>query len=382
MTLPAWATYPGLGAPDCVTCCTKADEGCGCVANVSTVFTLGDGSYADAVAALRSYGPSSVGVTSNCIGWFARNGAAVQSGMSATQIANVLTMVPGVNSTDFFCGLTLKAGSTIAFTRSAGSGSGDWLVVSCDNTVLFGSGSVAAGTTDVWTPSPPLLDGEYILILTFPLGSLDWTIEPSDTMWVNPIVGFWDDAGTPRELEACPHLFLPPLTEFNDDWYADLTSAQSAIDDETSNCVGYAPDASSYVTFTATDGGSSLSLDGVTGLSQPRFEAWGSVNVIGGETISVAFSVAASIGVTSASAFIYDQGGNLVETLTGGSPLVSGAIPFSGRYTIKVVASSNNPLASLSVADFDITSSGDITVNTVQALYDIGLVCPARLDCS
>lgn len=229
--------------------------------------------------------------------------------------------------------------------------------------------------------------GQYFLeLIAFasgePMTSATFSVTADHTMLVLPVVGKWDDSGTTREVEACPRLQLPPLVEISDTWYADQTAAQAALDDEVSNCVGYAADPASYVSFAATDGGSSLTLAGVTGASQPEFAAWGSINAADGATLSIAFTVAASAGTPSGQASIYDRLGGLVETLSGASPLVSSALAYPGRYIIKVMAASNNPAAALTTASFVITSSGAMTVNPVQALYDAGLICPARLECT
>jgi len=205
----------------------------------------------------------------------------------------------------------------------------------------------------------------------------------SANMVIAPAVALWDDSGTTRELEACPKMLLPPLTESTGDWYADCATAATvmASSNDVSNCVGYnEQDLTPFPgTFTATDGGTSLALNYASSLN-PFLGAgpcWGSINAASGQTITITLTG----DFTGVSADIYDDTGTLVESLpSGAGPLVSSALPYTGRYTIKITLgggfSSVNGGAT-------ITSSGTMSVNQIQALYATTplLDCPARLNC-
>jgi hypothetical protein len=287
-----------------------------------------------------------------------------------------------------YSSLNLKAGSTLTidFSYSATGGAGFQLAAFTLYTCLgaeVDSGVDTTNFTGTWTVSIPA-DGVYVLELGF-LGHPDGTAVTStvtnssdDTMTANPIIALWDDSGTTRQLWACPKLLLPPLTESTGDWYADETEAQAAIDDYTSNCVGYIESLTNITTFTATDGGTSLTLAAVLTVGATSAPAmWGGVNAVGGQTITI--TATAGTGTPSLSAFIYDDTGTLVEASGSvASPWVSSALPYTGRYTIKVTTSSTLATVALAAA---ITSSGALSVNQVQARYDIGLECSANLDC-
>lgn len=326
------------------------------------------------------------GIMANCIAWFERNGTAPQVGQDTTFDGTTLVVTVGGSNTSVnaFIYVTLKAGCSLTLSLAAGDSSKGWNIFACDNIfVPVGSGILDEGDSFVFTPTPAFEDKSYILWLITGGNVVPWTVTCSDTWLVNPLMVQWDDGGTRRNLEACPHLLLPILTEVNGAWYVSEAAAQAALDDEVSNCVGYAPDPSTYSTFTATEvAGVSLTLSGTTGASQPSFTAWGSVNAEVGETLNIAFTVAASGGTETGMAEIYSVEGILLETLTGATPLVSSALPYSARFIVKIVGQSDDPTASLSTASFEITSSGTITINPVEALYDIGMECPKRLACA
>jgi len=226
--------------------------------------------------------------------------------------------------------------------------------------------------------------GTYYVILwqgsltPAPYNSLVLTCD--QTTVFNPVVALWDDSGTTRQLEACPKMLLPPLTESTGDWYADATEAQDAIDDRTSNCVGYTdatvnpPD--TFV-FTATDGGDNLEFSfqwSFSAGSSPNL--WGSVNAIAGQTLSFSYASGA-YGLFT----IFDYDGNVVEFLGDTTtPLISAPLPYTGRYTVRGSVNDGVP-SPPPIFTILITSSGALSVNPIQALYDAGLNCPGRLDC-
>ncbi len=220
--------------------------------------------------------------------------------------------------------------------------------------------------------------GTYIFFFTFGFGinnsTCTLTVDSSLDMVVNPIIIAWDDSGTTRSLWACPKLMIPPTGP----WYANSSDAATAISTLTSNCVGYIESLTNITTFTATDGGTSLTLAVVLtagATSEPVM--WGGVNAVDGETITI--TATAGAGTPSLSASIYDDTGGLVEASgVVASPWTSSTLPYKGRYTIKVTTTSTLSTVALAAA---ITSSGTLSVNPIQALYDVGLDCPARLDC-
>ncbi len=246
--------------------------------------------------------------------------------------------------------------------------------------------------------------GEYILVLIS--GGLpapivaSFSIVADDTMVVNPVSVAYDDSGTTRFIEACPKLLIPFGTEASGDWYADSTAAQDAIDAGASNCVGfelvglYVPGTN----FVATDGGSSLNIFGDIATADAGNNVMvGCVNAEKGETISIAYSITASgyFAVSSdiVAINVYDQDGvlfnqqfALFDASTGGTSgtFVTPSLPAAGKYTVLCSRShlSGATGAGTVQDDFTITSSGALTVNPLQALFDRGVACPARLDCS
>lgn len=233
----------------------------------------------------------------------------------------------------------------------------------------------------------PLPAGTYYLRINYraiaasPLsGNVNCTITSTSDFVVNPVVALYDDLGTERKLEVEPKLHLPIRTEATGDWYASESAAQTVLDDplQVSNCVGYYESDTLTLSFTAIDGGSTLDLNltllvpaGAPG------RVWGSVNAVQGQTVTITNSV--GTGTPSVNVQIYDYNGVEVENSGAtASPWVSSSLPYTGRYIIKVAPTSS---AASSTHNVSISSSGTMTVNRIQALYNTGLDCPARLDC-
>lgn len=206
-----------------------------------------------------------------------------------------------------------------------------------------------------------------------------FTIAPSvNPMTVNPVIALWDDSGTTRKLWACPKLLLPPLTESTGTWYASCADAATAITDQVSNCMGYIGNPGDW-TFSATDGGTSLTLDGGAAVGTPSgFDVWGGINGVAAATISI--SLSATVGGGAGSAFftlnLYDDTGTLIATSATSS--LSHALPYTGRYTVEA-ACSIGPPNWIDTASASIT--GIASVNPIQARYDLGLTCAGTLDC-
>lgn len=259
------------------------------------------------------------------------------------------------------------------------------LLYSCDDGGTEIDSDLVSGATGTATLNIPAA-GTYYVQVRFEVESASpplningtCTIESSTDCVFNPVIAKWDDGGTTRNLWACPKLLLPPLTEDTGTWYADATAAADAITNLTSNCVGCIESLTNVSSFTATDGGTSLDLANTLtagAMTSPRM--WGGLNVEDTKTLTVTATVGA--GTASLNANIYDDTGTLVEASgTVSSPWTSAAVGYTGRYTVSVAVTSSSNTTSMSAA---ITSSGTISVNPAQALYDIGLTCPARLDC-
>lgn len=229
-------------------------------------------------------------------------------------------------------------------------------------------------------------DGEYILIVennTEEGGLLATTMLYSvtcdDVFTVNPVVVEWDDSGTTRQLEACPKMLLPLSTEVSGNWYADCASAAAVLSNPlmVSNCIGYLNNFwDSSDTFTATDLGTSLLFSYSSAFDFSSFgNCAASVNLDAGATVTLTWASAFALG----SLVIRDYSGLTVFSSTAGTPITSIALPYTGRYFI-ICQTSLGP-GGISSADMTIATSGSMSVNQIQALYDVGLDCPARLNC-
>lgn len=293
---------------------------------------------------------------------------------SATQFVTAMDINYG--NAGIWCSITVGAGTDLAI---GWSGTIDTMDVPSANAILFtcdtgvsvmedfGSGN--SGTLNLNSIS----EGTYILLLNFggpaTNANVTFTVDASATMVVNPVIALWDDGGTTRQLEACPKTNIPDsFGEGN--WYADETEAQTAIDTETSNCIAYCR---IFDTFEATDTGTSLILAGARP-SGAGLTCWASISLATSGTITATYSNA--LGGFFA---VYESdGATLVASFTGAGPHTTGTVP-PGKYYVNTTQLANmaNP-----AGDVIITSSVAFTVNPIQALYDVGLSCPAMLDCT
>lgn len=394
MTAPWWQTNPPSAAAPCLPCCAEAPGGCPCALLIPPFAAP----YADYATAEDALDGTNLYEVATCYGYFIGNLSVEYStftiDVSTANQAGVVADASVGLGFDVWLGLTLAAGATLSIpyvmtiTGVPLTYLATFTLYDCSgNVVDTDSDTTASGTLSLSATD----EGIYYLKLSFvggtatPGGSLGITatVSSSVDMIVNPVIAQWDDSGTTRNLWACPKLLLPPLTEFTGDWYADCAAAASVITDQVSNCVGYTESAVIGAGFTATDGGTSLTLAELFGLPASSTDAmWGCVNVEAGETIT--FTGTTDGGSPDVFADIYDDAGVLVDSVGsggGGSPVTSIAMPYTGRYTIRtylVVPPPGSPFTSASVA---ITSSGAMSVNEIQALYDDSLTCPNRLDC-
>lgn len=207
---------------------------------------------------------------------------------------------------------------------------------------------------------------------------------------------------------TCPptdRMLLPPLTEDTGIWYASESDAQDAIDNQTSNCIGYTeipPSDYDSLVFSATDGGTTLNLaaDGTDsdGLDPGAVGMWASITLSSSGTISLAWDYSSTGTSTPNNGQIrfsvYDSSGTLVETMqdnaitsdSDSGTFTTASTQPAGRYILLVSAESrydvnvpDDPEATVGF-DGDITSTSSFSVNQITALWDDGgnVAC---LDC-
>lgn len=177
-----------------------------------------------------------------------------------------------------------------------------------------------------------------------------------------------------------PYLELPIGTEDTGDWYADLTAAQDAINDQTSDCAGYTDVA--FDTFTVTNSTNALTMAETTTFPV-IVGVWGCFNSVSGDVIEVAFTATATTGTPVIIVTIYDDAWTEIwtdgDTATSGV-LTSSALPATGKYYIHCTCASDFLGADLD-AEYTVSSGGTMTVNTIVALYDTGGASPSCLYC-
>ena len=183
------------------------------------------------------------------------------------------------------------------------------------------------------------------------------------------------------------------FSPFGTPTYANTGAADSAFGTYVSNCVGVMtnnPAAYTARTFTATDGGSSLTLAAFLATSMGDFgllltSMIGSVNLAVGDILTISQIISGSGGTgTNASATLVDEEGNIIEVVsnTTGADLVFSAAPFTGNYVVILTGGQEfPPLYGDVTVNFVLTSSGTMTVNPVAALVDSGTGCPYVYDC-
>lgn len=267
----------------------------------------------------------------------------------------------------------------------------------CPNT---GSGFDDSSTTEDYSTSGSGTytvpqDGIYVVEFTGGFNAEDYdditavsasvTLADSDGIVVLPVIALWDDSGTTRQLEACPKLYLPPLTESTGDWYASCADAATVLADSqvVASCIFYLLTSGFTNTLTASGGSSpSASLDTNDPSVTSHLQGYFSVNAESGETISLDWT-----GPPRARLIIYDYTGtSIYDSGSGGStssPITSSALPYTGRYIvlIDVFQTIFDPPTVHQVATGTLSSSGTMSTNEIQALYDVGLTCSGRLNC-
>lgn len=364
-------------APSCLPCCTPAPADCSCALLIPPLASP----YADYATAETAVDPASF-IVADCLAYNERD-ITDKTSYSASFDGTTLTIDGTWSSPVFgflnFFSFSAKSGATISFNSTAGD-LADWAIYKCDGTAIDG----ARGATMPITSDPLPDDGEYFAFFdpkdsggVTGFTSATLTMTSSDVWTINPVIALWDDSGTTRSLWACPKLLLPPLTESTGDWYADATAAATAISTLTNGCKGYIESTTNVSSFSAS-GTTSLTLaETLTAGAMSCPTVWGGINAVDAATITSTITVGA--GTAGQTVTIYDDTGTQVETSGATtSPWTSAALPYTGRYTVKIAMTSSGNTTSMSAA---ITSSGTMSVNTVQARYDLGLVCAATDDC-
>jgi hypothetical protein len=205
---------------------------------------------------------------------------------------------------------------------------------------------------------------------------IDSTLTFDKVVTVNPAIVSWDDSGTTRKLWACPRMIIP--TTFGNSWYASEADALAVLNNplKVSGCVGYFENNffCPSTGFTATGGGSfSCTVSGMTVCPNTGY-IWCSFNGVKNATITMTASPATFVNIS-----IYDFSGNSLESESSATnSITSGALPYTGQYTIQFLAAASSGVTSITIT---ITSSNTMSTNLIQALYDVDLDCPARLDC-
>jgi hypothetical protein len=404
----------------CLPCCAAAPTGCSCALEIPP-FASPYADYATAETAIADQ-------TSNCIGYVVYTPAGDPDNVfTAAFDGTTLELdgttdgngaLPGTRAIDTFADVSLLSGGVLSVAYAITTDGTDYeatieLLDCADGTVLDSdTASTATGTLTVTAPA----DGEYVLRIQnrAGVGAIDanYITATNDvtcdlTYWVNPVIAIWDDSGTTRSFWACPKFLLPPGTESSGDWYVDETEAQGVIDDFTNGCTAYTTaTAASYSAYSySVTGTTSLSMSGsetsVIGLDPGVLNVLGCFNAVAGDDLTVAWTYsstgddpAPSPGILSVGVFYYDESGTQqsvlditenpdVDSDSGSSS--TGALPFTGKYYVALYAQSRRILdpweSETTAATVGITSDGDMSVNTIQALYDLSLSCPARLDC-
>lgn len=399
-----WKTYAGLTPAGCLPCGSPAPTpvACACALligkdNPFTVPATPYDSYSDAAAAIAAY-------VGDCYAFIDSFGGAVtvNSVTADVSVANEITVTgdEDTNGVTLWVSISVDTGATLTIpwsgtfaTAPIGFSGGFADLYDCS------SGSLVASDTDFFVTSGTLvLTGfpagvYYLKVYTNSLAGLplnataSFRITSNVSMVANPVIALWDDSGTTRQLEACPKMLIPPLTESTGTWYADATEAASAISGSVSNCVGYIEEAHGGGSgfFTATDGGTDLRLNGNgDGSSTPTLNQWGSINLGSGDVLTVTFTdgMGPFPGSVSTTFDLYDYTGTLVQTIgPGASPLAFSAAPYEGRYIVHTSSVASGVGVTYAACNALFTSSGTLSVNQIQALYDVGLTCPARDDC-
>lgn len=380
-----WKNYSGLVPAGCLPCCAGGGPPppteCACAllipfdpSNITPSTPYSD--YATAASAIADY-------VYDCILYANGNPSSVTVDTSiADEITALVSTSTGVGAQEDFICLNLYSGEslTIDYDLTTSETDGDFFaaIYDCTGTqISFDrvTDGPLTGTLDLGTVPADGIYKVYVTTNEF-IGTSSFELVFNSTgIFANPVIALWDDSGTTRQLEACPKLYLPILTESTGDWMSDCSNSQNLITTQVIDCLAY-----SEVTplITSSASGTAPFVVAQT-LNSSAFIPWASFNGVVGDVWTFAFTRSAG-PVFVYMAVIHDYTGTVVETLSSGSsPLVSSSLPYTGRYIVRMfmVGSGGTGIDST----VSVSSSGTLEVNPVQVLYDVGLDCPARLSC-
>lgn len=393
----------------CVCCAAPGD--CACALPIPTI---GDpySDYATAEAAISDY-------TADCVGFSLYETSSFSADTSiANQLGTSASAAIAINLITLQFSITVSTSSlSIPFS------------VTTDGTIIevgafiYDCATLSEVASDTSTSNSGTLtlsgipEGTYRLQLAVTLDpfssytnlSATFTATCSGVMAVNPVIALWDDSGTTRELEACPKMIIPlQFSPFGaaGNWYSDETDAQAAIDGawpdwEAVECKGWALASDPGLTGSFSAGVFTGSIPCIGGGGGDLYY---SVNLIGGETVSISsqFSINGSgdcnvppddtdCSYADAVFLLMYPDGTTVLTGSdsqepGNSATASDSItvPYTGKYVIYAAGGANtwdSTGDTISIA-VSVTATSAVTVNPIQALYDLSLECPGRLDCT
>lgn len=365
--------------------------------------------YATAAAAVD---PAN-GFVANCI---AAGGGGSSGSTTYTAAFDGTTMTvsgtfpsPAVTFDSGSFSISAGAGATLTFSKTAGVQIRA-SIYDCTGTLVE---SVSPGSGPITSSPLPRDDVYYVQAIAFnppgpgsPFSACDISMTSSDAYWVNPVIALWDDSGTTRQLEACPRTLAPIGTEQSGDWFADATEAagffSSTGSEQVADCLGI---------IDWSWSGGSLSAKAATGGATPSVSAEiatasiadsaniqlrRGVSLMGGDTITaniVLLGSSGGAGIDVRSIFdVIDPITGTVEftdTQSSGGDSLSISptftAPWTGKFYLNLRARyrASGPAAGDFQASIGVSSSGTMNGDApVQALYDVGLTCPARLDCS
>lgn len=379
------ALAPALFAADigCLPCCNQFE--CACALEVPP-FSSPYPDYATAatvVADMQAWG--------SCY-FFLQDSTGEVDTVSVTDdgtdiVASVTFFNPVTVFGEMWLSITASSGDTFSVAYTGGS---DITVVvyACDGTIIE---TVNSSSSPASISALPASGTYYFKVSVFdpPFSSTftaaSFTITPSATYVLNPSVVLWDDSGTTRKIEVCPKFLLPPFTESSGDWFVDESEASSFITEWITDCLFYGPKTGFVSGFSATYTETASGVDSDITYSGPAETnaggAFFSVSAEEGESVTLSWTGSSDADPLEGILQVFDDSGTLVlSNSSTSSPITVNPIPSTGRYLIIAIV-----LANGGATAFDIQSSasvsGVITLNPAQALYDVGLDCPARLDC-
>ena len=332
---------------------------------------------------------------------------------------------PDFNSgVEIWASISLKAASvlSVAYTVSSTAVSGgddqnfaSVLLYKCDGTPVEAQSVSGTGTqTGTFTFAAITEDGEYLIRCIAEGQDVDpsaattctasFTATSDDTIVINPVIALYDDSGTTRQLEACPKMLLPPLTESTGEWYASLAAANAVLASyQIAPCKGflsYTTDSSAPFSLSGGTGSvtiSQLNINSVTGggIASAGNIMLLSLNLTTSTTVSIQFTVTmpSAQNNISATVGIYDSEGVLLDSQYDSSfsqspPWIKTFtynVPYTGRFIFELTSGGNQGSFSFpfQMSASVLLSSSGLTTNSIQALYATTplLDCPARLDC-